>query len=152
MKKFKNLVRSKYAKEKSKCEVAMLKQRLAHNHLPEGFGVLEIPLPISLDTINNENTRQRLKDRSEKILQRAKSEMMIVYIVAEETKMNEDSMSFNTDFAQMLEDQRSGPSDNKLTETMLNIMTKRFHNIDERFTYLQQLKLRFFAPAPTIKN
>ena len=142
----------KYEKERVKCEVAMLKQRLAYNHLPALFNSLHVPAPISLDTINNENMRQRLQDRYEKILQRTKYDMMLVYVMTEETKLTEMKVKFDADLSQMKEYQRTGASFKKLTESMIRIMGEGFKNIDERFHSLYQLKLRFFEHAPMIKN
>ncbi|CAF1290998.1 unnamed protein product [Rotaria sordida] len=146
---FENLAQAKYEKETAKFDVAILKQRIVYNHLPTSFHTLQIPVPISLDTITDTMTRQHLKDRCEKILQRTKSEMVMVYITTAEAKMNEYEKRFNTDLAKMKENQCSGPSHKKLTQTMLNIMERRFQNINERLTCLYKLKLRFFVKAPT---
>ncbi|CAF1560469.1 unnamed protein product, partial [Rotaria sordida] len=83
---FKNLTQAKYEKETSKFDVAILKQRIVYNHLPTSFHTLQIPPLIPLDAIIDTMTRQRLKDRCEKILQRTKSEMMIIYIATAEAK------------------------------------------------------------------
>ncbi|CAF1468680.1 unnamed protein product, partial [Rotaria sordida] len=146
---FENLTQAKYEKETSKFDVAILKQRIVYNHLPQSFESLKIPPPISFDTITDTMTCQRLKDRCEKILQRTKSEMMMIYITTAEAKMNEYEKKFDTDLAKMKENQCSGPSHKKLTQTMLNIMERRFQNINERLTCLYKLKLRFFVKAPT---
>ncbi|CAF4295811.1 unnamed protein product, partial [Rotaria sordida] len=132
--------------------VAILKQRIVYNHLPTSFHTLQIPVPISLDTIIDTMTRQRLKDRCEKILQRMKSEMMMIYIATAEAKMNEYQKKFDSDLAKMKENQCSDSSHKKLTQTMLNIMERRFKNINERLIYLCKLKLRFFVKAPTVMN
>ncbi|CAF1571120.1 unnamed protein product, partial [Rotaria sordida] len=149
---FENLTKAKYEKETSKFDVAILKQRIVYNHLPQSFESLKIPPPISFDTITDTMTCQRLKDRCEKILQRTKSEMMMIYVTTAETKMNEYEKKFDTDLAKMKENQCSGPSHKKLTQTMLNIMERRFKNINERLICLYKLKLRFFVNAPTVKN
>ncbi|CAF1570267.1 unnamed protein product, partial [Rotaria sordida] len=149
---FKNLTQAKYEKETSKFDVAILKQRIVYNHLPQSFESLKIPPPISFDTITDTMTCQRLKDRCEKILQRTKSEMMKIYITTAEAKMNEHEKKFDTDLAKMKENQSSDSSHKKLTQTMLNIMERRFQNINERLTCLYKLKLRFFVKAPTVKN
>ncbi|CAF3376490.1 unnamed protein product [Rotaria sp. Silwood2] len=149
---FEDLTRAKYEKETAKFDVAILKQRIVYNHLPQSFESLQIPAPISLDTITDTYIRQRLTDRYEKILQRTKSEMMMVYIATVETKMNEYQKKFDIDLAKMKENQHTDPSDKKLTRTMLDIMERRFKNINERLMCLYKLKLRFFVKAPTVKN
>ncbi|CAF4063435.1 unnamed protein product, partial [Rotaria sordida] len=146
---FENLTQAKYEKETAKFDVAILKQRIVYTHLPTSFHTLQIPVPISLDTITDTMTRQHLKDRCEKILQRTKSEMMMIYITTAEAKMNEYEKRFDTDLAKMKENQSSDSSYKRLTQTMLNIMERRFQNINERLTCLYKLKLRFFVKAPT---
>ncbi|CAF4330535.1 unnamed protein product, partial [Rotaria sordida] len=125
---------SKYEKETSKFDVAILKQRIVYNHLPQSFESLKIPQPILFDTIIDTMTRQRLKNRCEKILQRTESEMMMIYITTAEAKMNEYEKKFDTDLVKMKENQSSDLSHKKLTQTMLNIMEQRFQNINERLT------------------
>ncbi|CAF1383669.1 unnamed protein product [Rotaria sordida] len=149
---FKNLTQAKYEKETAKFDVAILKQRIAYNHLPQSFESLKIPAPILLDKIVDTNIRQNLMNQCEKILQRTTSDMMIVYIATAEEKMNEYQKKFDSDFIKMKENQRSGPSHEKLTQTMLDIMERRFKNINERLIHLYKLKLRFFVKAPTIKH
>ena len=131
----------------------MLKKRIAHNYLPDGFNSFQIPpTVVELVNRNNENTRQRLTDRCEKILQRTKSDLMAVYTIAADNKMNEYTMKFDTDMAQLNEDQRSGPIHAKFTEIMLKSMERRLKNIAERFEYRQNIKFGFFVQAPMIKN
>lgn len=149
---FKNLTRRKFDKEKAKMEVAILKQRIVYNHLPSTFDSLRIPLPISLDTISDERIRQRLTHRHEQLLQRTKSDLMIIYIKTAEAKFEEYRKIFDTDMAQYKENQRSGPSHKRLTRTMIDIMERRFANINERLICLYQLKIRFFVKASMVKN
>ncbi|CAF1348786.1 unnamed protein product, partial [Rotaria sordida] len=73
-------------------------------------------------------------------------------IATAEAKMNEYQKKFDSDLIQMKENQRSGPSHEKLTQTMLDIMERRFKNINEHLIHLYKLKLRFFVKAPTVKN
>ncbi|CAF3403989.1 unnamed protein product, partial [Rotaria socialis] len=100
---FENLCKSKRERETTKVDVAVLKQRIAHNHLPKSFDSLQIPEPITLSSINDTKTRQRLSDRCEKILQRARSDMILIYIAAAEAKMNEWKEKFDKDLAEMKE-------------------------------------------------
>ncbi|CAF4216961.1 unnamed protein product, partial [Rotaria sordida] len=106
---FENLTEAKCQKETTKFEVAILKQRAIHNHLPKSFQSLYIPTSISLNSINDPRIRQHLYEKSEKILQRTKSEMMLVYIAVAETKMNETKEKFDKDMADMQDIQHSGP-------------------------------------------
>lgn len=78
--------------------------------------------------------------------------MMMVYIAAEEAKMNEYATKFDTASAQMKEEQRTTFTHRRFNDPMLHILRQRFKNIDERLMRLYKLKLHFFLQAPTIKN
>jgi hypothetical protein len=119
-------------------EVAILKQRLAYNHLPNAFEPLNIPEPISVSTITNPDIRQNLSERYHKILQRTKSDMMCVYIAAEEAKAEEHRIKFDKDMASTNASLRSsGPANRQLTRTMVDLLLKRFKNTEERYFQIQ---------------
>jgi len=61
--------------------------------------------------------------------------------------MNEYRMQFDRDMLQMKELQSSALQLKKLTGTMLDIMERRFHNMDARLRCLYKLKMRFFVEA-----
>jgi hypothetical protein len=152
LKLFHELTKAKHARELTKYEVAIAKQRLKCNHLPKSFESVRVPAPMNLDTITDEHQRQRLKDRCEKIIQQAKSEMMTVHIAVAESKMNEARVTFDTGLAKMNELQSSGPHHMKLTSTMMAILKRRFDSIDKRMAHVYELKMRFFVTAPTATN
>ncbi len=141
-----NLTRVKQEKEKSKYEVAMLKQRLLYHYLPEPLNSLQLPLPqppFSLDAITDQKSRQNLFDRYKKIIEQTKSEMMALYIAIAEVKMHECELKFNKDRVQMRPDQRSTTSDRRLSQPMIDLIERRFKNMDERLQYLYKSKMRF---------
>lgn len=149
---FEKLTQTKIDKETARCEVALLKQRLAHNHLPKAFDLLAIPPPISINSIHHDNTRQYLMERCEKILQRTKSDMMLVYTTTAEHILSEKEKIFENNMISMKRRQQNDSLDEKLTQKMMDILEKRFKNINERLLCLYKLKIRFFVSAPTIKN
>lgn len=149
---FQNIAKLKLDKETAKMSVAILKQRLAYNHLPSSFESLRIPEPISLSTIENETIRQRLNERYHKVIQRAKSDMLNVYIATEQVKADEAVKKFDQDYEEMKYFLRSGPTHEKLTPTMLTLLQKRLKYTNEHIIHLYDLKIRFFAKAPTDKN
>ena len=149
---FKELSQVKYDCDRNKYEVAINKQRLKHNYLPKSFESVRVPQHVNLDTVADEHQRQRLKDRCEKIIQQAKSEMMTVHIAVAEAKMHEYRVKFDTGMAQMQVMQATGPQHMKLTSTMMAILKRRFQNIEKRMAHLYTLKMRFFGTAPTGTN
>ena len=110
---FQQLTRLKYERAKARCQVALSKQRFIHNQLPSILDSLQVPLPSTLATIQDERIRQRLMDRHQKIIERTESDMMITHIAEEEAKQNEHCTSFDPEMSQMHELQRSGPPHKK---------------------------------------
>ena len=51
-------------------EAKLLKQRLAHNQISSLFNSMQVPLPTSLDTIEDRTSRQCLMYRYEQLLER----------------------------------------------------------------------------------
>ncbi|CAF3430834.1 unnamed protein product [Rotaria socialis] len=141
---FNNIFKVKSQKEISKFEAAILKQRLAHNHLPKAFQSLDIPSPLSLKTIQDDNIRQHLQDRAEKVLQRTKCHMILVYLAVAETKMNEYRINYDKLMSELQLNQKSGSIHQKLNEKMFNLMEERFKNINEHLIRLYRLKICFF--------
>ncbi|CAF1471414.1 unnamed protein product [Adineta steineri] len=138
---WKNLTQLKQEKEKSKYEVTLLKQRRLYHHLPAPLKSLQLPLlsTLSIDTIHDLKIREDLMNRYRKINEETKSEMMTLYIHIAEAKMNENLIKFNENIAQIRSNQQ-------LTQSMMNVIERRFKNIDERFEYLYQLKVRALEP------
>jgi len=144
----KDLIEVKQDKEKSKYEVAILKQRLLYQHLPDSLNSLQLPLPShsafsSLDAIINLQSRQNLLDRYKNIIEQTKSKLMSFYIDIAEVKMQECQMKFDKTIVRMRPDQRSTMNTQRLSPPMLKLVEQRFKNIDERLEHLFNLKIRF---------
>ena len=140
---FQELYKAKWEQLTAKFDLLILKQRLIHQHLPQSFQSIQLPIPPDLETILHENNRQRLKDRCQKVLQQVKSEMMLVYLETAETKMNEKQRNFDSLMHQLRD---------KLTPNMLHLLEQRFTLFDTQLKEMYELKIRFFVKAPTVKN
>lgn len=149
---YQELYQAKWKQLNSKFNVLILKQRLIHQHLPKQFQSIQVPIPTDLETIIHENTRQRLKDRCDKILQQVKSEMMLVYIETAEIEMKQTERHFDSLMQQMRDRQQNGPIREKLTSKMLDLMEHRFLLFNRQLTQVYESKIRFFVKAPTVKN
>ena len=131
-----NLTRAKQETEKSKYEFELLKQRCHYGYPPEPLQSLQLPLPL-LDQITDPTIRQNLFDRSTNMSKQTKSEAMELYLNIAEVQMHESRLIFDQDLLQM----RS--PDQRLSPSMIDIIGKRFQNIDERLQHLYNLKIRF---------
>ncbi|UJR29607.1 hypothetical protein I4U23_017155 [Adineta vaga] len=149
---FQNLLQAHLAKETTKMDVAMLKQRIVHNYLPDNIRTFDLPRPEALDAITDEHMRLRLIERYDKILQRTISDMTSVQLATMEVQMNETEKKFNNDMAQFKADQVHGPTYKKLTKTMCDIMNRCFTNQSQRILTIYKIQLRFFVKAPTDMN
>ena len=133
-------------------EVELLKQRVAHHQLSSLFESFQLPPPAALETIEDQANRQRLIYRYEQLIQRTKSEMMVIHIRAAEMKMDESNKQYDADFKDFYQKQRASHSTTKFTQKMFNIMDRRFQVVDERLKTLYDLKVRFFVKAPTVNK
>ncbi|CAF3485867.1 unnamed protein product [Rotaria socialis] len=149
---FENLFQLKRETEQAKLDIAILKQRLVYKHLPKSFDSLRIPTPIDLTTIHDVNLRQHLNEQCQKILQRTTSDMMLVYIAIAETKYNEWQTKFDKAMNDMKKNLTREFIPEKLNQSMLDTLHRRFKNLDERLITFYNLKLHFFEQAPTVMN
>jgi hypothetical protein len=126
----------------------LLKQRrLIQQHLPEPLNSVQLPLPLppfSLDSIIDEKSRQNLLGRYNKIVEQSKLEMMTLYIAIAEVKMDECQSKFDRDILlEMTPNPHSMTINQRLNQSMINIIQRRFKNMDERFEYLFNLKKQY---------
>ncbi len=152
---FKNLIQSKFNQEKSKMEVAVLKQSVAHHYLSSLFDSFPMPPPPSaLETIEDQDIQQRLTYRYQQLIQRTKSEMISIHIRTAEVKMEEKEQKFERDMQQFNQNQQCPgfATHEKFTIAMSDALEQRFNNIDERLETFYNLKVRFFVKAPTVVN
>ncbi|CAF1500204.1 unnamed protein product [Adineta steineri] len=149
---FQKLSQEKLNKETTRMEVNILKQRIVHKHLPSSFESLKIPVPIKLDNIRDEHIRQRLTQQCTQLFERTKSDMMMIYIQTAEAKFDEYRKKFDTNMANYEDNQRSGVTHRKLSQSMLKILNERFKSINQYVTKLYRLKIDFFVKAPMVKN
>jgi hypothetical protein len=132
--------------------VALLKQRVVHNDLPESINTLQIPPPSSFHTSSDKESHQYLSNRYVKIIDQAKSDMMSVYIATAEAYMHECQVKFDTQLAQMKEDQHSGPTERRMSQQMIKAMKRRYKNLTDHFQYLHDLKVCVFTKNPAVKT
>lgn len=149
---FKNLIHLKSEHERSKVQVNILKQRLVYQNLPKTFASIQLPIPDGLEQLKDRHQCQRLVDRQKKIIERAKSEAMLIHIEVAETKMLEARASFDYSMNRLRETQSTRPEYEILSDPMLDLMERRFRLIHAHLQQLYDLKIRFFGKAPTAKN
>ena len=138
--------------QKAYYDVALLKQRVLHNQLPQPFQTIQLPVPPGLKTIRNENHRQRLTDRYDKLLQRTKSETIMVHLEIAEIKLQEIQETFDAQMNRIKHGQGSLPVHVRFTPKMIDVVKRRFQLYEKRLSHSYESKLHFFVSAPTVTN
>lgn len=146
------LIKSKLKKETAKVDYNLLKQRIAHHYLSDLFTSFQLPPPPALETIVDPSLRQRLTYRYEQLIQRTKSEMMMIHIRTAEIKMDDYNKAFDADLKKFYQQQRFSDVSARFNTRMVVLMEERFQRIDERVQLLFDLKVRFFVKAPTVNQ
>lgn len=139
--------------ETAKIEVELLKQRVIHHYLSPLFDSFQLPTLLpALETIQDESIRQRLIYRYEQLIQRTKSEIILIHISSAEVKMNETNKQFENDQKQFLYKLRTSYCSSTLKRTLTEIMDRRFNLVEQRLKTLLDLKVHFFVKAPTVNK
>jgi hypothetical protein len=125
-----------------------LKQRIFYKQLPNSFDTIQVPPPLSIDTIKDSNLRRYLSTRCEKIIEKTKADMMAVYITAAEYEMYESQYKCDTATDLLKKRQRDGYADQYLPDRMHDLLNERLKMIPQRVKYLYNMKVHFFAKAP----
>ena len=133
-------------------DAALLKQRLAHQYFADLLQTLRMPLPQALETIVAPERQQRLNARYDQLRQRTQTELMQLHIRTAEMKAEECQEQYDAVNKLFERDQRDHHAYAQLTTAMHFILKQRFKLIEERLTALYDLKVRFFARAPTVKT
>ena len=119
----------------------MLKQRIA-NHQPQLLDYRRV-----LNTMHSQDVRQRqqqqLYEEYRKVSEKAKEDMMTLYLSSAEAQMHHYHDQFNTEMKQFWNEQRTLPTNQKFTGAMLNVLTQRYNNISESIDYVYKYKARY---------
>ena len=120
--------------------MAILKQRVVYNYPPESFKCLEISLPSSFHTINDEHVRSRLCERYRRTIQQSKANMLALLVTIAEVQMHQAQKEFD----QQMDQHKS--------EAMIKLIDQRLSNIMKRMQCIYNYQVHFFVQAPTAVN
>ncbi len=137
-----------YQREKVKQELFLLKFGALYHQLPKSLDLLEISLPTSITTLADSVLRQRLSNEYQRIIQRAKCDLIKVETIATEAKKNECEKKYGKEIGQIWKDQRQYPMHERITRKMLDIIERRQKNITECLKLIYKLKDEFCLRAP----
>lgn len=101
-----------------------------------------LPIPDELRSIQDLSIRSTLSNRYEQIIQRTKSDLMIIHLSMAETKLRQ-SQEILHQYQQQLQEQ-------VLTFDMMTLLKRRCQDYEEQLQRLYQLKMNFFVIAPTV--
>jgi len=140
-----------FDKEKAEQELFLFKVGMLYKKLPKSLDLLEVSLPTSITTNSNPIICEQLSNEYQKIIQRAKDDLMIVLTKAAEAKKNDCQMKFEKEIAKIWKNQHQLPIHERLTTEMSALIEKRQKNIIECLKSIYELKGNFFLKAPTAK-
>ncbi len=137
-----------YDREKAEQELILFKFGIIRKKLPKSLDLLEISLPTSITTISDPVICERLSNQYQRIIERAKFDLMNVLTTAAEAKKNDSQKKFDEEIAEIWKSQHQYPIDERLTPTMLTIIEQRRKNIIECVKWIYHLKGDFACKAP----
>jgi len=101
-----------------------MQQQALDNKLPKLFDSVYIPLPSSIHSLTDRNLREQLQARHQDIMKQYKNEMMKIYIETVEVKLRESQKLFDDEMAKFWKEQNSLPINQRLNQTMINLMDR----------------------------
>lgn len=146
------VLNAKRKQEEMANEVAILKQRVIYNHPPDSFKCLEISLPSSFHTINDEHVRSRLSERHRRTIQQSKANMLALLVAIAEVQMHQAQKEFDRQMNELWHQYRSTESDQHKAETLVNLIDQRLSNIMKKMQCIYNYQVTFFVQAPTAVN
>lgn len=149
---FQALIKSRIAAEAAKMDMELLKARVIHQQISPIFTTFQLPPPSNLDSIQDSTIRQRLTNRYEQLLQRTKSEMMLIHIQTAEMKMHELFKEFHNIQKEFFVKLRASHASKPMKDRINSFIDRRYKLIQRRLQTLLDLKVRFFVKAPTVKR
>ncbi|CAF3734723.1 unnamed protein product [Rotaria sordida] len=132
-------------KEKSEQELILFKFGILYKKLPDSLNALEETPSTLITSITNSQQRERLSNNYMRIIQRAKADLMMALTQATEIKTQEHQTNFDTFMAQLWNDQRHLPQQERLSTTMLLLIDDRQKNILKCVKHIYALKPSFFS-------
>lgn len=147
------LSRSKREQEGSKYNVEILKRRVYHQQLSNLLDSVQAPTDAIVSAAGDHSSTYPLRMRCDRIIQQAKSQLMLVHVTAAELKARQCDDQFHLNVHKMEQTRKDPVSTERLTEAMVAVLQRRFKHIEQRIQRLYQLKVNFFdeAPAATSK-
>lgn len=118
-----------------------MKDRMAHNRLPESLHSVLITLSSSAHSITDRFLREHLQDRHSQVMEHYKNEMIKLFLEVSETKLQESHLLFDIENTKLWQDQRSLPVHQRLNQTMIQFMESQLALIARKIECIYNYKL-----------
>jgi hypothetical protein len=154
LKTFDLLSRAKREREGTKYNVELLKQRVFHQQLPPLFDTVQAPTDALITALGgpSDYSTYHLRTHCDRIIQQAKSQLMNVYVGAAELRAHHSEHQFGREMYKMQQIRIDPFAIERLSDSMLEVLQRRFKHIEERIRRLYQLKTDFFEEAPAVTS
>ena len=130
----------------------ILKRRVYHQQLPSLLDSVQSPTDAIVSAAGDHSCSFPLRMRCDRIIQQARSQLMLVHVTAAELKARQCDSQFHWNVHKMEQTRRDPVSTERLTEAMVEVLQRRFKHIEERIQRLYQLKVNFFDEAPAVTS
>ena len=117
-------------------------------HLSSGsvISLQSTSLSLLIQSIGDNQIRQQLSQRYERILGQTKIELITILLQSAEAKMRQYQDEFDQEMAQLWQHYRQSSIEQRITRSMMNLIDQRLANITERFQAIHQYQIKsFFA-------
>lgn len=142
-----------YDKEQTIQEEILLKFNLLFKKHPSILEQLESsPLPLSITTISDFSIRARLIKQYYNILQRAKDDLLNIYVEANRCKRLDCEKICHLTMSEIWQTQGNLPSQDRLTSRMLSVIEDRQKNIIDYMKSIYDLMGNLIQFLPTTRK
>jgi len=138
----KRLGKLKYNQEMTKFEVNYLKEKISSHITSHPFEREPIAKSTLIDSIHNSRLQQELYKNYRNVAEQARNQMMSLYMESTEEQKQRCQQQYDLAMEEMWTFEKTLPSNQKLTETMQDLIKQRLDNITVHVECLYKFKIQ----------
>ncbi|CAF4165869.1 unnamed protein product [Rotaria sordida] len=146
----KRICKLKYNQEMTKCEVKLMKEKIASHLISHRFEHESIIKLSRINSIRESRTREELYKQFKNVAEQTRSNMMIAYMECAEGQKQQYQKQYDVAMKELHDIQEMHPSNQQLTEVMWNLIQQRLTNITSHIESIYKFKTQLFRLKSTI--
>ena len=131
--------------EEAQQEMLLLQEHIAQNKLPASFDAYPRSAPHSFRSLSDVHLGQQLTDRQQNILHDHRKEMISLFLIITEAKLDESRTFFDEAMDSMWQNQRILPMGERFTPDMINLLDRQLALIKEGIESFYRFKIQQLA-------